>query len=129
MKKKPDFYLASTETYNRFEPRQCYIEKVITIDGREGKSLLARIEPKLIGQPYGMGGEDINHLIVTPRFEGQTLYPINEWPAYVYVSRIVDEKLYNSIVSNERISSNDLQIILWGELYKEADEAEKASNI
>lgn len=129
MKKKPDFYLASTETYNRFEPRQCYIEKVITIIGREGKSLLIRIEPELIGQPYGMGGEDINHLVVTPRFEGETVHPVSEWPAYVYVSRIINQNPYNSIVDNGRVSVNDLQIVLWGELYRTADEAEKAGNI
>jgi len=50
-----------------------------------GDNMLIDIEPALSGQRFGLGATDITQLIISARHRGQTLYPISEWPFFVYV--------------------------------------------
>lgn len=114
MNKNPDFYLTSTETSNVFDVRTCYTERRLKIKNRN-EYLLARISPP-IQQP---NGDNIDKIVLTVRFAGNTLFPINEWPMNVYVCKVLNEETINT----DAVSVDDLKIILWGSLFKSFDEA------
>jgi len=124
MEQEPKFYLASTDSSPALAPRKCFVEeKLAAIEGRDDY-LRVRIEPPIIGQPYGLGDKDIEDVVLATRYAGTTLHPISEWPMVVFVCRIVNEKIRYS----GKASAKDLEVILIGELYPtlmEADESIK----
>jgi hypothetical protein len=108
----PDFYLASSEGYRLEEPRSCKRIKRVRSDSRDDL-LLVEVEPPLIGQPYGLGARDIDTLLVATRHEGDSLFPINRWPLFVHVARLLIE----NPESREQIHDNEFESIAWAELY------------
>ena len=85
----PDFYLASSEGYDMEEPRKCY--KIKKLNGIKNDYLLIKIDPPIIGQKYGLGGKDIDKVLVFTRHVGASLFPINKWPVYVHIARLLIE--------------------------------------
>lgn len=115
---KPDFYLASTEGYGMDEPRRCWQIKRLATDGRDDL-MLVKIEPPLIGQKYGLGGRDIDFVLVAPRHQGASLFPINEWPLYVHVARLLIE----NPETRDALLPHEFESIAWAELYLTEDDA------
>ena len=115
---QPDFYLASTESSALGEPRKAWRVKRLRGDDRDDY-LLIRIDPPIIGQPFGLGAKDINMVIVAPRHEGVSLFPIVEWPVFVYVAR----PLIDDIERRGLIHGDDTTVIYWAELYKTEEDA------
>jgi len=111
----PDFYLFSHEGYNLDdEPRACYMRKHLYGDRQDG-FMLCDISPAIIGQPFGLGGEDIHQVILANRLLGDSLFPISHWPVSVYVTRIVnDEVLWNDVVEE-----SDHELIAWASVYQD----------
>jgi hypothetical protein len=113
----PDFYLASTEGYNMQEPKRCWRIRRIGTDKRDDL-LLLKIDPPLLGQRYGLQGRDVDQVLVATRHEGDSLFPITQWPVYVHVARpLVD------ITGLDKIQSNQLESIAWAELYQTEQDA------
>ena len=108
----PDFFLASSEGYRLEEPRSCKRIKRVRSDNRDDL-LLVKVEPPLIGQPYGLGGRDIDTLLVATRHKGDSLFPIKEWPVFVHVARLLIE----NPEEREQIYENEFESIGWAELY------------
>jgi hypothetical protein len=108
----PDFFLASSEGYRLEEPRSCKRIKRVRSDNRDD-FLLVKVEPPLIGQPYGLGGRDIDILLVATRHKGDSLFPVKEWPVFVHVARLLIE----NPESREQIHDNEFESIAWAELY------------
>lgn len=115
---EPDFYLASTEGYDLEEPRRCWRVKQLTTDGRNDL-LLVKIDPPLIGQKYGLGGRNIDLVLIAPRQEGASLFPINEWPLYVHVARLLIENPED----RDTLHADEFESIAWAELYKTEEDA------
>jgi hypothetical protein len=115
---KPDFYLVSIEGYREGEPRSCKRIKRMRSDHRDD-FLLIRVEPPLIGQSFGLGGEDIDTLAVATKHVGASLFPINEWPIYVYVLRLLIE----NPEEREQVHDNEFECIDWAALYRTEEEA------
>jgi hypothetical protein len=65
MNDKADFYLASTEGSDMEEPRSCWRLKRIRTDNRDDL-LLVKIDPPLVGQKHGLGGRDIDFVLLAP---------------------------------------------------------------
>jgi hypothetical protein len=87
--------------------------------------LLVKLEPPLIGQKYGLGGGDINLVLVATRHQGASLFPITEWPVFVHVARplISDAELRE----REAVRDDEYESIAWAELYStESDARTKA---
>ncbi len=61
-----------------------------------------------------MGGRNIDLVLVTPRHQGASLFPINEWPLYVHVARPLIENPEDRDVLRE----NEFESIAWAELYR-----------
>ncbi len=95
------------------EPRRCWRLKRLAT-GQRDDLLLVRIEPPLLGQKYGLGGRDIDLVILAPRHRGASLFPVSEWPVYVHVARLLVDDPEN----RERLDSNDMEEIAWAEVYR-----------
>lgn len=119
---EPAFYLASAESRPTLAPRKCLIEERLVAEERRDDYLRVRIEPPIIGQPYGLGDKDIEDVVLATRYSGTTLHPVSEWPMTVFVCRIVNEKIRYSA----KASAKDLEVILIGELYPTLLEANQS---
>jgi hypothetical protein len=111
-----DFYLCLNEGAG--EPRACWCKGRLRDSYRDDWMLVA-IEPPVIGQPYGLGGEDIYHLLLATRHQGQGLFPVSQWPAHVYVLRMLNQ----SILHQREFSSTQTQLIEWGLVFRTYEEA------
>lgn len=115
MKKEPDFYLVSTEYIPPIGPLECYIENVLNIDGISYLKII--LNPGLYG-----GNEEINKVILGPRYEGDTLIYSKKWPIYVNIFLVNKNNLDNFDIK----TLNDLKIIAWAEAHKTKRDSVKA---
>lgn len=120
MNTKPDFFLsAAGESRGDLSiPRAC--RAMGRLKGPNGDiNMLIKIEPPVIGQVYGLGGRDITNLIISPRLQGYTLFPINKWPCPVYVARILDENIIKTLT----FTGEQVEVIVWAMIFSTFEEA------
>ena len=113
MNPEPDFFLDPTEDGNPNELRACWVKGRLR-DAYRDDYMLVNIDPPLPGQRFGLGDKDLKQVLLATRHQGHTLFPITEWPVFVYVIRILDE----SILLSKNFSSNQVEMILWGILHR-----------
>lgn len=89
-------------------------------EGERDDYLLVRIEPPIIGQRYGLGGRDIDCVLLATRHEGASLFPIREWPVFVHIARLRIEHPED----RDEVNDDELSSIMWGELYPTEEDAE-----
>jgi hypothetical protein len=119
MDRAPDFYISTAGEYAPLaDPRACW-EKARLRDNVRDDHMLIDVEPALDGQRFGLGPSDITQLIVSARRGGQTLYPISEWPFFVYVARILDE----ATIDSREFTREQVDLIAWGTLFRTREEA------
>lgn len=119
---KPSFYLVSGERSDPQVPTACWpVERLR--DSLRNDYMLVSIRPAIVGQKYGLGSIDIDQLILSTRLVGTTLFPIQEWPCHVYVTRIKNE----SIVTTSWLGPDDVQMIGWGTLHLTEEDARRAA--
>lgn len=119
MEAKPDFFLsAAGENEGLASPRACW-KKARLKDPVRDDHMLVEIEPPLIGQGYGLGGQDITNLILSARHEGFSLFPVKEWPCHVYIARILDDTIARTLA----FTRNQVEVIAWGMIFRTLDEA------
>ena len=116
----PDFFLASSEGYGLKEPRKCYRLKRLNGSSRDDL-LLIRIEPAIIGQSYGLGGEAIDRVVIAGRHRGDGLFPIKRWPVSVHVARV----LVPGPETRESLRDDEIEEIAWAEIYETEAQARK----
>jgi hypothetical protein len=113
---KPDFYLSSSENYDLNKIRNCYVVKRLAGDHRDD-FLLVQVDPiiELNGSEYKIPFNKIEKVILATRHKGYTLFPITEWPAYVFVmAALVDRPEELSFIHD-----NQMKMIAWAELYEQ----------
>lgn len=112
-------YLSSLESA-RFEPvRECRILAPLTFD--TGKlAVRVTLRPSIPGQDFNRV-EDVETVVLAPRFEGASVAPIDEFPCFVFIA-IPREGLE---ALSSPIRSDDLEIIGWGELYRSPEDASR----
>src|SRR5690348_3993179 len=118
MSEMQDFFLVSTEGFRPDEPRRCSFVRRLHSELRDDL-MLVTVYPPLIGQPFGVGGCDISELVLGTRHQGQTLFPISEWPSYVYCARIVS----GNPEETGFISHDGITVLDWAALYPTEEEA------
>ena len=120
----PDFYLGSTEHGGDLAvPRSCRVRgRPVGPYGAE--YLLIDVLPPLIGQNYGLGGEDISVLIISPHFESESFSAFTTRPVSVYIYRILDWKL----LATMKFNTADVEMMGWGEIYPTLEAAKQASS-
>jgi hypothetical protein len=118
---EPDFYLdARDESSSMDELRACWRIKRIST-GKSDDFLLVRIDPPVIGQPYGLGDRDITVLVIAPKWQNTSLFPINVWPMPVYVFRsLVDDPHLR-----DEIPLKEMEMIAWAALYRTEEDTRR----
>lgn len=82
--------------------------------------MLVEIEPPLVGQLFGLGDRDLSQLIFSSRYEGYALYPITKWPCPVYVSRVLDAVILQTL----SFSKEQVELIAWPTIFRTRQEAD-----
>jgi hypothetical protein len=119
MNQLPDFYLSSAGEYQPLtEPRACWTRARLRDPARDDH-MLVEIDPPLVGQGFGLGDKDITQLIISGKYQGDSLFPITAWPLSVYVARILDE----GIVESRSFTRDQVELIAWAMLFRTFDEA------
>ena len=119
MRVKPDFFLsAAGENQGLTAPRACWVKARLS-DALRNDHMFIDINPPLIGQRFGLGAQDITHLILSPKYEGVSLFPVEEWPCHVYVSRIVDDTITTTLT----FTRSQIEVVAWGMIFCTVDEA------
>ena len=123
MKSDPDFFLpAAGELRPDADlalPRACWTKGRLRGRTRDDYMLI-EVDPPVIGQTYGLGGEDITDLIIVTRWKGYTLFPVTEWGCSVYVIRILDETIMETL----SFAAEQIKMIAWANIYRTREEAE-----
>lgn len=115
---KETLYLSSLESL-RLEPvRECELSEVLTFDTGK-QAIRAFLRPGIDGQEFNRVKE-IDSVILVARHEGVSISPISEFPCFVSVT--ISSKGYETLESP--LSTGDLTIIGWGELYRTRHDAE-----
>jgi hypothetical protein len=115
----PDFYLSTAGEYEPLAaPRACWNIARLR-DGTRDDWMLVAVEPVLVGQRFGLGPSDISHLIIGTKLQGQSLFPISQWPVYVYVARVLED----SVLRTQVFEKQQVELIAWGMLFRTHDEA------
>jgi hypothetical protein len=117
--RRPDFYLSTAGEYQPLaSPRACWKKTRLSDDVRDDHMLI-EIRPALDGQRFGLGDKNVSSLIISSRHCGQSLYPISEWPLYVYVARILDDR----VATSGHFSRDQVELVAWGSLFQTLDAA------
>lgn len=119
----PDFYLTAAGDMrgDLAIPRACRVVDRVADSAVGHDHLLIEVSPPVIGQKYGLGAEDISVLLIAQHFEGFPIDPILQWPCPVYIYRIVDRSLIETLTVTAATQS---EMIGWGTLYKTRAEAD-----
>jgi hypothetical protein len=123
MRQDPDFYLASADSRPALAPRGCFLEERLAVHGRDDY-LRVRIEPPIVGQPFGLQENDIDDVVLAARYAHTTLHPVSEWPMTVFVCRIVNDNIRHSGTA----SAKDVEVIVIGELYRSLSAARQSTS-
>lgn len=110
----PDFFSsAKGESVELSIPRACWIRGRVS-NSASDQHMLVEISPPLVGQMFGMGEADIVNLILSPKWEGYTLYPVRGWPCHVYVSRILDKAVFDTMT----MAPAQVEVIAWASIFQ-----------
>ena len=107
-----DFYLATTELRDPYEPRKCHVIKRLRNELRDDLAWV-EVMPSLPREIYDTS-EEISQLILSARHQGMSLFPITVWPLPVYICWTKDAVDLQSGF----IPSDALTILDWGEIRK-----------
>jgi hypothetical protein len=104
------------------EPRKCYRIRRLNGSSRDDL-LLIRVEPAIIGQPYGLGAEDIDKVVIAGRHRGEGLFPVKRWPVSVHVARV----MIPGLEARESLRDDEIEEIAWAEIYHSEEQARKGT--
>jgi hypothetical protein len=118
----PAFYLGSAEFTGDFaRPRACWPQCLLGgPDSRE--YLWVRVAPAVIGQAFGLGGRDLEDLVLSPRHLGSSLAITGEQPVAVHIYIVRNE----GILKSHSFGARDVEMVAWGEIYRSQSDAAAA---
>jgi len=110
----PTYFLSSLESDVFSSVRTCEFKGKLTFStGKE----FARV---IVDPPVPMGAFGLtvalDELVLSARHEGHDLFPIKEFPCFVFVARLLTNAETN-------IEAKDVQILAWGEVYRTSEDA------
>ena len=96
------------------------------ISDTEGHEYLwVKIDPPVSGQSYGLGEKDLTDILLLPHFQGDSLFPVNQFPLPVYVYTASDENVFKDL----RAPASTLKMAAWGEIYATREDAERVGTV
>jgi hypothetical protein len=120
----PDFFLSAAGEMrgDLATIRACWSKARLRDEVRDDYMLI-EVDPPVIGQQFGLGDQDVTELIISTRHKGFTLFPVTEWPSHVYVTRMLDQFVAQTLV----FTGDQVELIGWAEIFLTRAEAEKES--
>lgn len=109
----PDFYLSSTEWSSLTSPKKCWCIRQLNYGDRDDL-ILVHLDPILIYQDKIEGEIQLNQVILAGRHAGYPIFPLKNWPIYVYIVKI-RKSITPLTFSLEKM---DIENLAWGELSK-----------
>lgn len=117
----PIFYLSSGDYAILARPRACYAVGRLRWKQRDDW-LRIRVSPPIPTHPKSGGDSademDLLEVVIATRHAGRTLFPINEWPLFVFVC-----ELLKAPDEDGNLSDDALRLLYWGELYRTEQDA------
>jgi hypothetical protein len=117
-----EFFLRFIEGFHEEEPRRCWSVKQVDT-GAYTDCLLIRVAPPLSGGRYGMGALDVQFLILSPKYRGSSLFPIEDRPTdvYVFLPTIPDPQAHDTFEPHQA------KKIAFGETYRDDNQRNQPS--
>lgn len=114
---KPQFFLSTAREYVPLAvPHACFELGRMT-DSLRDDYMLVRVEPSFRDEQ--IGHVEVDRLILSTRLKPHSLYPIKEWPAHVYVARVIEP----TILKRLEFTKTDVELIAWGTLFRTLEDA------
>jgi hypothetical protein len=110
-------YLSSLDSVRFASVRECVLIRQLALDTGKQCALMS-INPPVLGQEFNRVS-DIDRVLLVNRHEGATLFPINEFPCFVFICR----PLIEGVDARETVTKSEIEIIGWGELYRSRGDA------
>jgi len=118
----PAFFLSAAGEYKPLSsPRACWVEARLRNVARDDY-MLVRIDPPVQVQARGIT-KQIAHVILLARYVGYSLFPISEWPSYVYVYTVLDP----IIIKTRELDHHQVEMLAWGMIFPTRADAIKAA--
>jgi hypothetical protein len=113
-----EFFLGSTEGPRRGQPWKCHLLGVAVWN--EFNVLHVSVSPDISPGIYSGNRSKIalRELVLTPRFQGDSLSPISAWPMFVYIFTIKQDHFKQT----GRIENQDLRLVDRGVVARTEDE-------
>ena len=106
-RRKPDFYLASTDGYGLDTPTRCW--RIRALRSSSGNDLmLVNVDPPILH--FSLSWDQV---ALASRHKGKSVLHIREWPHYVDIAVASSGGFSDS----EFIKDQEIESIAWGELY------------
>ncbi len=120
--KETKYFLSSLESHQFEQTRELELLRVVKISTNETikEGWLVKVTPNVVGQNYGLGNDDIDYLVLTPRHKDVKISSIEDFPCFVHIARIED----NNLFGGDKINVNELEVIAWGEIYNNRKSAD-----
>jgi hypothetical protein len=120
----PDFNLRFVEGFHEEEPRRCWRVKRMPI-GAHNDGLLVSVQPSFSGRLYGLSHVDIPFLLVSPKYQEDSLFPVSQWPEHVYVFL----PLIDAPDAQDSLAANEVRKIAFGIIDLDHGNALPAKNV
>jgi hypothetical protein len=119
--KMPSFTLECDATVAEVaSPRSCRLLSRISAPDRDDY-WLAQVDPPFPGRYFGEGENEISKVVIATKLEGYSLFDRERNSIPVYVGRILND----SVVSECAMRPDQVEVMLWGAVRKQPDEALK----
>jgi hypothetical protein len=113
------YYLSSMDSVQFELVRECAIIRRLAFhSGKE--CALVRLSPGVTQQNLDFF-EESDTFVLSNRHEGMSLFPILEYPCFVFICRIN----ISNIKIHDAIDKSDVEVIGWGELYRTRVDAQR----
>lgn len=117
----PVYYLSSMESREVLADTRI-VQVFRDVRFSSGKpAVLAFVDPPIIGQRFGMGGQDIDTVLLTHAHKGDPVNPSGPFPVFVHVARL----LVPLASIGDVVDHTELQAVGRGELYRTRDDADQ----
>jgi hypothetical protein len=116
----PDCYLTSTEDVTWSQPRAAWRRGVVAGPDPARALLVLAIDPPAVGQPFGLGGDDVRQIVVTPVDPQDSVDPLR-LPVDVHI--LLPRTPWTPAV--ERYASGELRNVARGRLVASWEQAEQ----
>lgn len=115
---EPDFFLSSGDGYLSGVHAGYKERRFLGEGANTHRFMICEVDPPILGR----GAQEPNRVMLASRHQGYSIFPIDSWPCYVHVAKLVSKIGADQFLVN----AGDLEPFAWAELYESMREARVA---